>query len=42
MENGNFLLRNVRYDTHDAYSDLEQYGKVISEEKHVRDLLQGI
>ncbi len=26
----------------DAYSDLEQYGEIISEEKHVRDLLTNI
>jgi hypothetical protein len=26
----------------DAYADLEQYGEVISEEKHVRDLLTNI
>jgi hypothetical protein len=26
----------------DAYADLSQYGKIISEEKRVRDLLQGI
>jgi hypothetical protein len=26
----------------DAYSDLEQYGEIISEEKHVRDLLYNI
>jgi hypothetical protein len=26
----------------DAYGDLEQYGQVVSPDKHLRDLLQGI
>jgi hypothetical protein len=41
-ENMRFTFETYVMIHQDAYADLVQYGKVISEEKHVRDLLSNI
>jgi len=41
-EKKKFIFETYVTILQEAYEDLEQYGEVISEEKHVRDLLTGI